>query len=255
MSNSLTFTPIVNLIIQYQPITTLSLIKKLVEQGADIRDSDNLALRVATTFADLECVEYLIQLGADIFVNDNEPLLNAIQHNLEITQYLISKGANPYSCPDWQLGGYPTSSASKGNLPLLKYLIEELKLPHNMNNDAPFRYACMHDKINTIEYLYTLGVNLENDNNSAFNFACENNSLEAIHFLIDKKINIKNDLQSIISTIILKDNFHILPLILDNLITKQELKPYLNEQCYSYLHYYEIESNICQKHMIKKKKI
>ncbi len=64
------------------------MIKKLVQDGADIHERDDYALGVAALNGHLDVVKYLVQNGADIHARDDYMLRNVIHSG--IVDYLKS---------------------------------------------------------------------------------------------------------------------------------------------------------------------
>lgn len=77
----------------------LSIIKLLIEHGANIHYKNDLPLRVAV-FGHLSIVQYLIEQGADIYAENEQAVqLAEVYGSISVLRYLISKGSygNPHS--------------------------------------------------------------------------------------------------------------------------------------------------------------
>ena len=72
-------------------------VEYLVEHGADINIDNSEPLRWASTYGKLIIVRYLVSKGADITAFNHEAVRFARSHgHLTVTDYLISKGAKLY---------------------------------------------------------------------------------------------------------------------------------------------------------------
>ena len=73
----------------------LPVVKYLTENGANIHDGDNEALRFASANDHLPVVEYLVENGADLTAVDNQAVRSASKYGyLEIVKYLVEHGAD-----------------------------------------------------------------------------------------------------------------------------------------------------------------
>ena len=72
----------------------LERVKILVSQGADVRDSDDFAVKWASRNGHLEVVKYLVSQGADVRARGDEAVRYASMNgHLEVVMYLVSQGA------------------------------------------------------------------------------------------------------------------------------------------------------------------
>lgn len=85
----------------------LSTIKSLVKQGMDIDHGGEKGpsiLEWAIFYNQLEIVKWLIENGANIHVNNDEPLMKSMStENLELVEYLIKMGANIHAGHDYAI--------------------------------------------------------------------------------------------------------------------------------------------------------
>jgi len=73
----------------------LSIVKYLVENGANIHIYRGLALRLSSKNGHLPVVKYLVEKGADIHANEDESLRSASKNgHLSAVKYLLEKGAH-----------------------------------------------------------------------------------------------------------------------------------------------------------------
>lgn len=149
----------------------------------------DLSLRWASFFSDLQTVQILVENKADIFTNNNEPFVNSISSGKnDIVKYLSSFGAHTIE-NDQNIGGHPGVAGSDGNLEVLMYLVNDLKLDWRKDNDGAFRYSCYNGHLHCAQFLYDKGVYIHAENNWSFIHACENNHLEIVQFLFSKSNN------------------------------------------------------------------
>ena len=99
----------------------LDVAKYLVEQGAEIQDENNAALREASQAGRLNIVKYLVENGADIHVGLNYSLRWASENgHFEVVKYLVESGADIHAEQDYALRW----AVNGGHLKIVKYLVE-----------------------------------------------------------------------------------------------------------------------------------
>ena len=73
----------------------LEIVKYLVSLGLDIQVCDNNPVIQASLYGHLHIIKYLVSLGADIKAQDNEALIWASRNgHLHVVEYLVSNGAD-----------------------------------------------------------------------------------------------------------------------------------------------------------------
>ena len=108
----------------------LSIVKNLVEHGANIHVTNNHALRWASENGHLDVVKYLVEKGANVRTVDDFPVkIAAIKGRLDILKYLVESGAyiNNYAL---------RRSAENGHLEVVKYLVESGANVRSAQEDA-----------------------------------------------------------------------------------------------------------------------
>ncbi len=133
----------------------LWVVKYLVENGADIRANYSSALSLAVENGHLPIVKHLIEKGAD----DSSALSSAAYYeHLPIIKYLMKKGAIDH---DTFNGALRTASA-KGNLHVVKYLIEQRTDSHAMSEglDTALRRALQNKHLYVSKYLVEQGADV-----------------------------------------------------------------------------------------------
>jgi ankyrin repeat protein len=95
----------------------MEVIQYLIDLGADIRYDDDLALRDASRYGHLSVLDFLIERGADIRANYNQALRHAaIYGPLRTIKHLIKRGADA-SCA-------LEMAAARGRIEVIRYLAE-----------------------------------------------------------------------------------------------------------------------------------
>ena len=140
----------------------------------------NTDLIEACEYGDLELVQDVIKLGADISTKDNLPLLMASKNgHFEIVKYLVENGANVSARGNdafiWACGG--------GHLSTAKYLISKGADPFSQKNDALI-LACENGHISIIDYLISLGIDIRANNDEAIIMAANNGQLNIVKHLV-----------------------------------------------------------------------
>ena len=127
----------------------LSVVKYLVEDGANISINNNHALRWASGCGHLSVVKYLAENGVDIRTDGAGALRLASRYNnLNIVKYLVKNGAYIYDHVLQWVSGY-------GHLSIVKYLVESGVDVH-ANSDGALRSASKHNHLNVVKYLKSL---------------------------------------------------------------------------------------------------
>jgi ankyrin repeat protein len=137
----------------------LDLVKKLIDQGADVHVEHDASLRYASEYGHLTVLKYLIEeAGANIKVKNYQALrLASYNGHLEIVKYLISKGADIHAEDDYAL-----ILALRGNrTDVIKYLLQKGANFPEFGIDIPDNMQEMIIKINIKNIKYIK--NLRND--------------------------------------------------------------------------------------------
>ena len=108
-----------DLLIESVKLGILPIIKKLIEQGANIHAEDDYAIRWAAWNGHLETVKYLVSQGANVHAGNDKAIKWAAQNgHLETVKYLVSQGANVSARDDYAIKW----AAHNGHLETVKYL-------------------------------------------------------------------------------------------------------------------------------------
>ncbi len=130
-------------------------VKIFLEKGADddiLAATGGYVLQIASKYGQLNVVKYIIGVGVDVHVDDDEPLIVASKNGyLDIVKYLISKRADIHAQNEESLRG----ASKKGYLDIVKYLVENGADVHARNDDA-LRLATRYGHLEVIKYLESL---------------------------------------------------------------------------------------------------
>ncbi len=137
-----------------------SFIKMLIDRGADIKSVLHMLPQLcgSTISYQLEKIKYLIDSGADIHQNNDQPLLVAVAYgNDDIAIYLIENGADVHADNDYAL----RFSVRHRNIKMVEYLLKagadvtKISLPDIMNC-LRYDMLSMPNKIHMSEILQLL---------------------------------------------------------------------------------------------------
>lgn len=93
----------------------------LLKHGADIKGSDNHAIKFASQNGNLKVVEYLYKNGANIMSERSYALRSAAENgHMEVVKYLHENGADIRAVHDHAI----KTAARKGDLEMVRYLYE-----------------------------------------------------------------------------------------------------------------------------------
>jgi ankyrin repeat protein len=152
----------------------LYLVKLLVKHGADVKINDNEPICCACSSKNLYIVVYLVSKGADVRCQNNQPIKNAFDSgSMDIVQFLIDHGADPtvYTLND---------AACSNSVDTLKYVINMRKYT---SDELTFviDLAIISRHIKTVPFLLSYGVEFTND---AAKEACSCSNLKLGELLI-----------------------------------------------------------------------
>lgn len=163
----------------------LDIIKYLVEHGAYIHVNDDEPLRAATIHQcannSFNIVDYLVTKGAHINARNYAALSNAAYSgHLAIVKYLVEKGADIHANNNETL----RAATTMGRLDVIKYLVEH---GANVNDDGACRLlviAAYGGYIDVIKYFVDYGINIQLEHNAALLAAATAERYNVIEYLI-----------------------------------------------------------------------
>ena len=146
-------------------------------------DEKNDALLKATMDGNLEVVKWLVENGADIHVDNDKPLDNAINYarDLDIVKYLVEKGADIHAQDDQAL----KSAFFEFDLEIVKYLVEQQGARVNVLNEH-LGEAVVNGELDLIKYLVAHGADIHAEDERLLMVAAEFGELEIVRFLIGR---------------------------------------------------------------------
>ena len=182
----------------------LEKVKLLVENGADIEETDRYnftALLEAIHYQCLDIVKFLVKQGANInakIVNNCTALHIAVdKNNLEMVKFLVENSADVEAKNDYEQTALDIAIGYKKTeiVEFLKNakLEKGFKEEKNMSEQELFKAIRIND-IKTVKELIEGGVNVnarDIDNNPALIKAISCNNLEMIELLVQNKANVE----------------------------------------------------------------
>jgi len=145
-------------------------VKNLLDQGADIHDDNDWALRESAFYGYLEIVKFLLTQGANIHADDDYALREAATNgHLETVKYLLTQGSNIHAKDDEAL----RYSAISDHLETVKCLVTNGANVHT-NNDEPLRWAAEKGHLEIVKFLITQGANIHANNDEALKESVRN---------------------------------------------------------------------------------
>ena len=132
---------------------------------------------------DMILVKLALEKGADIHVNNNEPLKVAVKNgHFNIIKFLVENGAN---VQDDVLG----SAIWGGNLDIVKYLVNHGADVHE-RNDLTLAWASSSGNLNIVKYLLDHGVDIHANDDMAISWASSQGHLNVVKYLVSRGANI-----------------------------------------------------------------
>lgn len=134
------------------------LIAYFLKNYPNVRYNVNRALAIAADNGDLEMIKFLIDdLGANVHTK-NDYVLKSLAHkpNIELAQYLITKGVNLHLNDDELFIKSVHYYDTNKNLPFIKFLLDN---GANIHVDNALSYATLHDSVALLNLLFKYGAN------------------------------------------------------------------------------------------------
>ena len=189
-----------------------SIIKTLVNHGADVRQRDPLGqtpLHQIAKIGNLEILSFLLEHGADILAKDNQgftPLINAVSfHHLKAVDMLVKNNASVVICEDCV--GSLHAACTKGHIKCMGGWLDRGQNVNLYNYDdytqrgkTPLMLACELGFVDCVDFLIQRGakVNQKSRNvmkNTALIIAAECGHVSCVKSLLLNNANI-NDADS-----------------------------------------------------------
>lgn len=184
----------------------LDIVRHVIYHGINLDTISNLAGQSALHTAcqlRIEIVHFLVEMGADIEVNDierNTPLFYAcLAGKIDIVKFLIDSGAN-INHINTKKQNIAHIACCYNQVRMIEYLVEnEININWNLqefNNEQPIHYACRYCDFSTIKKIIDIGIDLEGVNtggNKPLHIACRRKYPELVKYLLDMGVDIYSE--------------------------------------------------------------
>ena len=132
---------------------SINIVRSLLEQGANIHASDDMALKWASENGYLKTVKLLLEYGADVNSGYNQALRYASKYgHQKIVKFLLKQGADVHANNDLSL----VYASGKGHLKIVELLIEYGANVH-ADNGLPLLWASKNGHTKVIDLLLQHG--------------------------------------------------------------------------------------------------
>jgi ankyrin repeat protein len=178
----------------------LKIVKYLVENGADIYVQNNYAVRSAAQYGHLDMVKYLVEdQKADIFAQGNYAICSASMNgHLNIVKYIIQFSFQSKYIYSKYYNTIQISiqfAAKNGHLNIIKYLIEYIKHIHSrtfirINIQTAAQVASQNGYLNILKYLHENGTDINYQDDSIIRVAVRDGHLDIVKYLVEQKADI-----------------------------------------------------------------
>jgi ankyrin repeat protein len=199
----------------------LEVIQFLVEAGVDYRRNDDFIFRRACKcMCPIEILKYLFDKGVNIHASEDEALRSAVSNNrVQHVKYLVSVGANlrAHNDASWTIAVFNNSrgiikymveecgfdvnaldnyavivASGADNYQMVKYLVDH-GADCRVDNDKPFRLACLASRMQTILYLLSQGADVSAADNEALKNAVDSKNVQLTKFLVARGAGITDE--------------------------------------------------------------
>ncbi len=139
------------------------------------------ALSLASQYDHVDILLYLLSMGIDVHINNEELLHGAIKyHNLELVKTLISLGADMHA-DDCECQNALDVAAEYGRLCILQYFVS-IGADIHVKDDCALRWAAGRNHLDVVQYLVSLGADIHADNDEAIIWAFENGHKKIVDY-------------------------------------------------------------------------
>jgi hypothetical protein len=167
----------------------LEIVQYLVEKGADIHVDNDYALLFSAENGHLDVVKYLIEKNGDLDISiEWALLLSAENGHLEVVKYLFELRDNSRIVND-----ILRSSARNGHLDVVKYLVEECGADIHSADECALCHSAENGHLDIVIYLVegacttgfvAQGADIHARNDYALLLSAENGHLDVVKYLI-----------------------------------------------------------------------
>ena len=167
----------------------LDVVKYLISRGADPRAMNNRPIRLTGELGHFEILKYLQSLGVDIHVGNEYVFYRAVQNgHLNVVKYLVEGGVDIHANNNFAI----RSAAANNRREVIDYLLNFTpnKEERKLMIDLALPNSSLSGNIDLVKYLLDLGANIHFDNELALRFALEEDLLDVAKFLIQQGANL-----------------------------------------------------------------
>lgn len=189
-------------------------IRYLIENGADVTSHDGLALISAVNLCDLDLIKFILINGADINVRGSKALeIACFKKDIEIVKLLLEYGI-VFENDDVML-----IACESGSYDLFNYFINYgLRIP--IHNDELLHHALIGQNENIVRYLIDNDANLNGIFNglTVLQHACMYKNLSIVQYIIENGVDINrvNSNETALCYAVRSYNLHIVKYLVEN---------------------------------------
>ncbi len=200
-------------------VGNLSIIKLLVDYGANVRIDNDSAVEHACSDGHLDVVIYLVNAGASI-ENDNCLVKASVNGHLHVVKFLLATATYMKHSINWAL----MCTAEKGHFDVVEYFIKSKLCDHDsvmlamdyaarqgkthvvkfiieheqiINPDSDRTYgilwACKKGYFDIVELMCKSGINFRINNDDCLKFASESGHLSIVKYLVGLGADVRAD--------------------------------------------------------------
>ncbi|AGC01689.1 ankyrin repeat protein [Acanthamoeba polyphaga moumouvirus] len=206
----------------------------IYDNNINVNINSNIIFRYAVYYKAKKIIEYLVNNGVKINTYYNFALKFASGNDISYLQFIINLGADIFVDTYFVL----INAICEGKLDNIKLLLD-LGLDVNINNCSPLIYSIARNKYDIFEYLINIGADFKSCENEIWKEYCNGDlNIKYVQLLLEKGINVsKITNQQIIQIICKKDSIKILELLIKYGLNLSRLNNYKqDDNCNKLVH-------------------